>query len=59
MAAKPEIYKGRVKALARGYANGTIYDPEEVFEFEGPLGSWMENLDEPVKAPSQAPKAMT
>ncbi len=55
MGAKAEMYKGTVKAKTRGYAGGEIREPGEVFYFEGPLGSWMEKVEESKPAP--APKA--
>ena len=46
----------RYKAIARGYDGVKVREIDEVFEFEGPQGSWMEALDAPkqeVKAPSK------
>lgn len=56
MPAKPEHYNGLVKATTRGYANGTIYDAGEMFQFDGPLGSWMEKV-EPAAKPREVAQA--
>lgn len=34
-----------MRALYRGYANGAIREPGDVFLFTGPLGRWMEEVE--------------
>jgi hypothetical protein len=57
-----EMVDGLVRALAKGFCGSDVREPGEVFQYKGPLGSWMEKVDSGVaaKAPvekSAAPQA--
>jgi hypothetical protein len=56
-----EMVDGLVRALAKGFCGRDVREPGEVFQYKGPLGSWMERVEGGVaaKAPvdkSAAPK---
>jgi len=42
---QPKHIDGLVRARYRGYANGAIREPGDVFLFTGPLGRWMEEVE--------------
>jgi hypothetical protein len=59
MGAKPEVFTGEVTATARGYAGGTIREVGETFHYKGPLGSWMEVVEDKSKPSAPTPKPTT
>jgi hypothetical protein len=55
---KLEIFEGMVRATSPGYASGAVRARDEVFFYQGPLGSWMEKVSAgPDKAAKPVPKA--
>lgn len=42
-----------VKAKAKGFDGSTTRMPGDVFEFEGKLGSWMEEIKDEADAPAK------
>jgi hypothetical protein len=55
------MFSGTVRALRRGYAGGKIRETDDIFPFNGPLGSWMEPVsgDEAEKPRRGRPKHTT
>jgi hypothetical protein len=57
-----EMVDGLVRAIAKGFCGSEVREPDEIFQYKGPLGSWMEKVNGgvPTKAPvdkNSAPKA--
>lgn len=42
---KVKMVKGRMKAIATGFDGMAVRKKDDVFEFEGPQGSWFEPVD--------------
>lgn len=55
-----KVVDGPVRAIVRGYAGGKIREVGEVFPFTGPLGSWMQPVEEGEETPRRGrPKHTT